>query len=554
MNSLFRNLIVQFRGFYKNLTPVKRVSMIAASMIVFVSAAFMIVMVSGTDYQPLLTNIPSDQTALIVDKLQQKNVPFKVIDGGKTIVVPKELLHSTQMALMAEMGSGKIGTIGMEIFDKQDFGATSYAQRINYQRALQGELMRAIGTLDAVKRSKVLLALPAKKTFLEEGTPPTASVVVELHPGKTLSEEQVRGITYLVANAVEGLDPEKVSVVDSRGKVLTRNSDPEAAGNAQLVEQKSHMEHDIADRIESILSRVVGQGKVIAKVNATLEHKAMTTTEELVDPEKTALLSQTNEEESLEGSKSSPSGVPGSRSNLPGAADPSGGGGAVGVNQNVKKESKTSNYAVPKTVRNIKESAGGLQRISIAVVVDGLTTIKKNDKGEEEEVYTDRSPEELAKYEALIKNTIGYNEARGDSVKIENLRFMREDFSESEKLMTTLERKKLMNALLKWVLLALALGMFFFIVIRPFMRWITDSFQDSVEDMLPRTIEELEELQSVDNTLPGMSSALPVLEESLDPDKAESELLKERIMGLLAKDEEKAAGAFSLWLVRKDGA
>lgn len=550
MNSLFRNLIVQFRGFYRNLTPVKRVSMIAASMIVLVSASFMIVMVSGTDYQPLLTNVPSDQTALIVDKLQQKNIPFKVQDGGKTIVVPKELLHSTQMALMSEMGSGKIGSIGMELFDKQDFGATSYAQRINFQRALQGELMRAINTLDAVKRSKVMLALPAKKTFLEEGAPPTASVVVELHPGKSLAEDQVRGITYLVANAVEGLEPEKVSVVDSRGKVLTKNSDPESAGNQQLVEQKSRMESDIAERIESILGRVVGQGKVIAKVNASLDHKHVTTLEETVDPEKTALLSQSNEEESLDGSKTNPTGVPGSRANLPGAQEAAGG---AGFSQNVKKELKTQNFAVPKTVRNIKESAGGLQRISIAVVVDGNTAIKKNDKGEEEEVYTERTPEELAKYEALVKNAIGFNEARGDSVKIENIRFMREDFSESEKIMTTLERKKLMNALLKWVLLALALGMFFFIVIRPFMRWVTDSFQDSVEDMLPRTIEELESLQSVDNSLPGMSSALPVLEESLDPDKAESELLKERIMTLIDKDEEKAAGAFSLWLVRKDG-
>jgi flagellar M-ring protein FliF len=309
------------------------------------------------------------------------------------------------------------------------------------------------------------------------------------------------------------------------------------------------MEHDISDRIESILTRVVGQGKVIAKVNASLDHKHVTTLEETVDPEKTALLSSSNEEETLDGSRTNPTGVPGSRANLPGAAET----GQVGFNQNVKKELKTQNFAVPKTVRNIKESAGGLQRISIAVVVDGVTSFKKNDKGDEEEVYTERSPEELAKYEALVKNAIGFNEARGDTVKIENIRFMREDFSESEKLMTTLERKKLMNALLKWVLLALALGMFFFIVIRPFMRWVTDSFQDSVEDMLPRTIEELEELQSVDNSLPGMSGALPVLEESLDPDKAESELLKERIMTLLDKDEEKAAGAFSLWLVRKDG-
>lgn len=553
MNGLFRNLIVQFREFYKNLTPVKRFSMLFATMIVAASAIFMMVMVSGTDYVPLMSNIPADQTATIVEKLQGKNVPFKLVDNGKSILVPKDLVASTQMMLMSEMGSSKVGQVGLELFDKQDFGATSYAQRINYQRALQGELMRAINTLDAVKRSKVMLAIPAKKTFLEEGKPPTASVVVELHGGKTLSEEQVRGITFLIANAVEGLDAEKVSVVDSRGKLLSKTTNPDSAGSAEIADLQLKKERELEERIEEILSRVVGQGKVMARVNATLATRHVLTTEETFDPEKSALKSTQTEEESLNGSRTSQSGIAGSRANLPGAQDVGGAGGGAGFSQDVKKELKTQNWDNSRTVRNIKEAAGGLEKLSVAVVVDGVNIMKKDDKGEETESWEARSPEELAKFEALVRNSIGFNEARGDTIKVENIKFMKEDFSESEKIMTTLERKKLVNALLKWVLLGLAIGMFFFIVIRPFMRWITDSFQDSVEDMLPRTIEELEELQSVDNTLPGMSSALPVLEESLDPDKAESELLKERIMSLMDKDEEKAAGAFSLWLVRKDG-
>ena len=505
MQSLFRSLVVQFREFYKNLTPMKRMSMLAATMVVAATAGFMVLMVSGTDYVPLLKDVPPDQTALIVGKLQSKNIPFKVQDDGKTIVVPKELLSTSLMSMMSEVGSGKIGTIGLELFDKQDFGATSYSQRINYQRALQGELMRAINTLDAVKQSKVMLALPAHKTFLEEGGQATASVVVELHPGKTLAEDQVRGIMFLVASAVEGLDADKVTVVDSRGKMLSKPNDPMSSGSSQISEMKSHMEHDVEDRVEGILQRVVGQGKVIARVNAQLGRKQTTSVEETVDPDKTALLSVQTEEEALDGSRTNPTGVPGSRANLPGAAET----GNVGFNQNVKKELKQQNYSVPKTVRNVKEAAGGLERLTIAVVVDGTMVHKKNDKGEESDVYQARTPEELAKFESLVKNAIGFNEARGDSVKIENIQFLAEDFSESEKLMTTLERKKLMNALLKWALLALALAMFFFIVIRPFMRWITDSFQDSVDDMLPRTIEELEELQSVDNSLPGMSSASP---------------------------------------------
>ncbi len=522
--------------------------MIAISIIVVITAGMMVALMAGTDYVPLLTNIPADQTATVVEKLQSKNIPFRVQDGGKTVVIPKELLHSTQMALMSEIGSGKVGSIGFELFDKQDFGTSSYAQRINYQRALQGELTRAINTLDAVKRSKIMLALPAKKTFLEEGGTATASVVVELHGGKTLSDDQVRGIRHLVGSAVEGLDPEKVTVVDSRGKMLSRPQDATGGANGALAEVKAKMETDIQDRVESILAKVVGQGKVMVRVNAELNHRQTQTMEESVDPEKTALLATQSEEERLDGSRTNPTGVPGARANIPGANE----AGQVGFSQNVSKELKTQNYVVPKTVRNVSEAAGGLQRITVSVVVDGVTSVKNNDKGEPEEAWAPRTPEELAKFESIVKNAIGFSDQRGDSVKIETMRFEKEDFTESEKWMTTLERKKLVNAILKWLLLGGVLAAFFLMVIRPFMRWITDSFQDSVDDLLPRTIEELEELQSVDNSLPGMSSALPVLEESLDPDKAESELLKDRIMTLMEKDEEKASGAFSLWLVRKD--
>ncbi|MGZ3771459.1 MAG: flagellar basal-body MS-ring/collar protein FliF [Bdellovibrio sp.] len=548
MNKIFGGLIAQFREFFKNLGPTKRVSVIVATIIAALALGTMLLMASGKDYVPLFTNIPSEQVSSVIAKLNEKNIPFQLRDDGKTVAIPKEILHSTQMTLMAEIGSPRMGNIGLEIFDKQDFGMNSYAQKINYQRALQGELMRAINTLTAVKQSKVILALPNKKTFLEEGGQPSASVVVELHQGKELSPEQIRGIRYLVANAVEGMDADKVTVLDERGKVLTRQADGVAGGSNDLLDLKAKIEGDLENRIEDILSKVVGHAKVVAKVDATLNHRVISSVEESIDPDKTAIRSQQSEEESLDGSRTNPSGVPGSRSNLPGAEDQA----AVGFKQDVKKEIKTTNYDVPKTVRNIRESAGNLERISVAVVVDGIAVVTKNPDGTTETKWQPRPPEEIKKYEDLVKNAIGFNSSRGDSVKIETIQFQPEDFSESEKILTTLERKKLIHALFKWSLLGFSLALFFFIVVRPFMQWITDSFQESVEAMLPRTIEELEELQSVDNTLPGMSAALPVLQESIDPEKAESELLKDRIMNAMGSDEEKAANAFGMWLVRKD--
>ena len=549
MERIFGGIISQFREFYKSLGPTKRTALLASFFVAVITIGIVVFMTSGKDYAVLLSNVPADQVPTIIEKLTAKNVPYQLQDGGKTVLVPKDFLHSTQMQLMSEVGSSKLGTIGLEIFDKQEFGINSYAQKINYQRALQGELIRAINTLNAVKQSKVILALPAKKTIMEESSPPSASVVVELNPGKELSPEQVRGIRFLVANAVEGMDVDRVSVLDDRGKMLSRQGDGATGASSDIMELKQKVEKDLESRIETILSKVVGQGKIVAKVDATVNHKVMSAVEETVDADKTAILSQQTQEESLDGARTNPTGVPGSRSNIPGAEDNN---GQVGFKQDVKKEVKSVNYQVPKTVRNIKEAAGNVEKISVAVLIDSVPTTTTTPDGKSETKWAPRSAEEIAKYESLVKNAIGFMAARGDSVKIESIQFQPEDFTESERILTTLEKKKLMQSLFKWGLLGFSLMLFFFMVVRPFMQWITDSFTDSVEDMLPRTIEELEELQSVDNSLPGMNGVLPILHESVDPEKAESELLKDRIMNLIDRDEEKASSAINMWVSRKE--
>ncbi len=549
MNKIFTGIIGQFNEFYKSLGPTKRLALLASLFIGFVAICSVMFMASGKDYSVLFTNIPSDQVPVLIEKLNSKNIPYVLTDDGKTIKVPKDYLHATQMQLMSEVGSSKMGSIGLELFDKQDFGINSYAQKINYQRALQGELMRAVNTLTPVKQSKIILALPAKKTMMEESSPPSASVVVELHPGKELSAEQVRGIRYLVANAVEGMDVERVTVIDDRGKMISRVSDGATGASNEIMELKSKVEKELEGRIETILSKVVGNGKIVAKVDATINNKVVTAVEESVDPDKTAIRSQTSQEEALDGSRTSPTGVPGSRSNIPGAEDNN---GQVGFRQDVKKELKTINYEVPKTVKNIKEAAGAVEKISVAVLIDGVNATVTKPDGTTETKWSPRTPEEVAKYENLVKSAIGYVGARGDSVRIESIQFQPEDFSESEKILTTLEKKKLVQSLFKWGLLGFAMMLFFFMVIRPFMQWITDSFTDSVEEMLPRTIEELEELQSVDNSLPGLGNVLPILQESVDPEKAESELLKDRIITLMQKDEEKASSAINMWVARKE--
>jgi len=548
---LFLQIAAQFKEFFRELGPTKRMSFIGASIVIVIAAAIMVFMIAGKEHGVLLSNIPSDQVPLIVAKLNEKKVPFKLNDEGNSISVPKDLLPATQMSLMSELGSTKIGSVGLELFDKQDYSASSYSQKINYQRALQGELMRSINTLNAVKQSKVLLAIPIKKTFLEEATSPSASVVLELHLGKSLAPEQVRGVQHLVASAVEGMQPEKVTVVDDRGKMLSRVEDSAMGGSSEILELKKKIESELEDRIQGILSKVVGQAKVVTKVDVTLGNKLVQSVEESVDPDRTAIRSQQSEEETMDGARTQPTGVPGTQSNLPNV-EGGGGNAQVGFKQDVKREIKTANFEISRTVKNIKEMAGQMEKLSVAVVVDGVMNQETAPDGTVTEKWTPRSAEDLQKYETLIKSAIGFTETRGDSVKVETMQFAQEDFTESERIMTTLERKKLVNTILKWGLLGFSLALFFFLVIKPFMSWVTDSFQQSVDEMLPRTIEELEELHAVDSTLPGMSSALPVLEQNIDPEKAEAELLRDRIMSIVESESEKAAGALSMWVAKRE--
>lgn len=547
MQDLFFTLITQLKDFYKSLTPIKRVSVLGSLAVVLAAFMTIVVISSKTDYVPLLQNVSPDQASSILNVLDSKKIPYQLEDSGKTITVPQSFLPSTQMLVMSEVGTNSLSQ-GLELFDKQSFGTTSYEQKVKYQRALQGELMRAVNSIDSVSRSKVILALPVKKTFLEEDSEePTASVVVELFPGKKLSDDQVRGITYLVSNAVERMSAENVSVVDSRGKVLSKKSGSSLGNSTELMEARRKIENYFQERIESILSRVVGEGRVIARVSAELSDQQVSLVEETVDPDKTAVRSISSSQDSVEGRRSNPVGVAGARANLPGANE----AGQVSFNQDVKREVNTTNYEVPKTVRNIVKSAGSINRLSVAVLVDGILSNVEVD-GESKEQWQPRSKEEIARFESIVKNAIGFKDGRGDSVNIESFQFMKEDFSEADRVSSEIYRQKLIRFILSWLLAGFGLILIYLFVVRPFTNWITDSFHDSIEDMLPKTIEELEELQSVDQGLPGMTSIVPVLDEPIDPEKAESEILKERIMTIMDDDKEKASNAFGLWLVRRD--
>jgi len=317
INKLFGGFLVQFRTFYKTLTPLKKNAIIASGAVLFITLALIVVIIPNQKYGVLFSSVSSDQLSIIITELNANKVPYKITGNGEKIMVPEDLLRSTQMSIMTKLSESNAGSEGLEIFAKQDFGVTSYAQRVNFQRALQGELMRAINTVRSVKKSKVILAIPPKKTFLEEGGKASASVVLELFPGKKLSTEQVKGISFLVSNSVEGLDSDNVTVIDSRGNIISKNFGSDSAVSNELMDLKKKVEGRLESKIQSMLERVVGGGNVVAKVDALVNNQVTQTVQELVDADGIALQSQTTEEENLNGARNAANGIPGVRSNIP---------------------------------------------------------------------------------------------------------------------------------------------------------------------------------------------------------------------------------------------
>ena len=365
------------------------------------------------EYQVLFTNMSEADAGQIAMKLKEMKIPYRAEAGG--ILVPQSKVYDARLQL-ASQGLPQGGGIGFEIFDKTSFGTTEFVQKLNYKRALQGELARTIMAMGSVEQARVHLAIPEKSLFVREGEEerPTSSVLLRLRAGKTLTGLQVDGIVHLVASSVEGLDSRDVTVVDTKGNVLSKASGDTAGLSASQFEFQSGYARDLEVRIASILEPVVGKGKVRAKVATEVDMSRVETTEEKFDPEGQVIRSEQKQNE--KSSNTGAGGVPGTSSNLPGkktaTTTPSQG--------NSEKQSQTVNYEITKTISRTVNSPGMIKKVTAAVLVDGTYVAQQ---GSKEMKYVPRTEEELRRYEELVRETIGFTQARGDQVKVVNMAF-----------------------------------------------------------------------------------------------------------------------------------
>ncbi len=385
-------------------------------------------------YRVLFSNISDEDGGAIVAQLSQMKVPYRIDTPGGTIMVPESQVHELRMKL-AQQGLPKGGSVGFELLDQEKFGISQFSEQVNFQRALEGELARTIENLGAIQHARVHLAVPKPSMFVREQKLPTASVTLKLIQGRTLDDGQVTAITHLISSAVSGLPAENVTIVDQRGNLLTQSG--ERGLQTSQLKYTSEIETDYQQRIQRILAPLVGESNVRAQVTAQLDFTQQEQTKEQyqpnADPEKMAIRSRQSSQ-SAQGNARGVSGVPGALSNQPPApataplTRPVTPPGAQTPNQTAKtttsdpgtpynkRDDETTNFEVDRTLIHTKTSAGGIQRLSVAVVINHMPTGKDG-------ALTALKPAELEHITALVKEAIGFSATRGDSVNIVNSPF-----------------------------------------------------------------------------------------------------------------------------------
>ncbi len=389
--------------FFKKLSTSQKLIIAGVLVVTLIAVISLVMFVNSPDYGTLFSNLAPQDASKIVEKLKEKSIAYKLEGNGSTILVPKEIIYDLRLSLAGE-GLPQSSIVGYEIFDKTNLGISDFVQKVNYRRALEGELARTILQIGEVEGARVHIVLPERKLFKEDEKPPTASVILKLRTGKAPSPETIQGIVHLISSSVEGLDPENVTVVDSRGMLLSNNNKQNnfASLTAAQYELQHQVEASLTSKAQSLLDGVLGANNAIVQVNAELDFRQVERTMEKYDPENTAIRSEQLSEDKTTSKDSSPSSI---------------------------RTNTVTNYEINKEIERIIENQGSIKRISIAVTVNGKQKVvtKGNETVTENEPRTE---DELMKISEVVKRAVGYNVQRGDEISVVNLPFAVENIND----------------------------------------------------------------------------------------------------------------------------
>lgn len=425
----FKALFLQLATVFEKLTKTQKIIITAtAAGIVGFLIFLTLYSASGSksdndEYQVLFESLSAKDSAQVIEQLEKDKIPYK-IPRDNVIEVPKEMVYKERITI-ASMGIPKEGHVGFELFDKQEFGATNFDQEVKFRRALEGELARSIDSLSPVEKSSVSLALPKETLFVSEEVPPSASVMVQLYEDRKLTPKQIRGIKKLVAAAVPKLTLENVTLIDSEGESLGDSDSESMMGELSQIQQqyKSKEEKKQEEKIINVLAPFIGsKDRVVAKVTIEYDFSQQSSTSEKYDPENVVRSEQTSEEKREGSAPAQVGGVPGAVSNIGPVPDLN---SSSGTGEKYEKNSGTTNFEISKTVSTTKMEFARIKRMTAAVVVDGKYEIKNTAdvQGEQKLTYVALGQGQLDAITALVKQSIGIDDVRGDLVTVRNFEF-----------------------------------------------------------------------------------------------------------------------------------
>lgn len=490
----FENIPGQLKVLSQSLSTGKKIGLLLLAAATMTGFILLMTWASRPEYQILFSDLSLEDSAAIYEKLKERKIPYQIAANGKSIMVPQEQVYELRLEL-ASQGLTRGSSVGFELFDNTRLGMTEFMQNVNYQRALQGELSRTINRFDEVESSRVHLVLANKSIFAEQEEPASASVILKLKSGRKLNHNQVQGIVNLVSSSISGLSSENVTIVDSFGKLLTRGEkgDEGAILSTDQLAFQERLEKKLEDRVKTMLENALGAGKAIVRLSAAINFNQREQTEERYLADNRVVRSEKLHDETSSTLKSAPSGVPGAVPNMTTR-------GGVQTNKGSGTSHQTAdrvvNYEIGKVISRVVAPTGQVERISVAVMIDGHYRKVENKNGPAEFIYIPRTEEEMAKLENIIKSAVNYSAERGDTIEVANIPFKTTAPVDAQAQSETgwLDQVKAYAPFYKYGILTFFMLFAFLFIVRPIVRWLTAGGVQGVEMLkqLPITVGEAE--------------------------------------------------------------
>jgi flagellar M-ring protein FliF len=467
----------QVAAFWQSLTLTKKLTLAGVLAVVFAVLMSVFLVRSETPYEYIFTDVSSEDTQAILNEFKRINVSDFGVDS-RGIRVPTARAAELRMQL-AQEGLPTHGVVGWEKFDSQDFTRTEFEQNINRLRAIQGEISRTITSIEGISSARVHIVTPKQSLFVEEQKEPTAAIYIRTKRNAKLNDRQIKGIQHLVCRSVEGLKPNNVTIIDHEGQMLTKieSDDFTSKMTKEMQSYKQSVEKDLETKIRGLVGRVTGSDRVEAKVDVSVDFTQEEQTISEVDPEKVAVVSKNTQGSSMEGSGLNPTGIPGSKSNVPGEQENVQASGSRSQN---KQDSELINYDVSKTIAKKTLPVGNIKRISAAVLVDGKQDFPLDGT---KPVFDPRTADEMKQIEDIVRKAIGYQQGR-DEVTVTNMMFQMDNVQAQNISEVRKENREYVSTLALSGAAALALVMFFLFIVRPYFRWLSYDPERRIEQTL----------------------------------------------------------------------